>query len=365
MKKVLFITNIPSPYRIDFFNEFGKYVQLTVLFEAKTAARYGVNFNWNLESIQNFRAIFLKEGDIDESKVDKSIFQYINKGEYDEIIATNYVYRTEMAAIIRMKFKGIPYYLETDGGMPKKENIFKRLLKRFLISGAKGYFSPSEGADDYLAFYGAKRDRIHRYPFTSLYERDILPTPLTAEEKQAAKAAMGIVEKKVILGVGQFIPRKGFDVLMNACKGMDEDTGIYIVGGEPTEEYLKLKTELGLNNLHFVGFCDKRTVGAYYRAADVFVLPTREDIWGLVINEAMAYGLPVVTTEKCVAGVALVENGVNGFIVPVEDEAKTRRAIDEALDGENAQRMGAESLRKIKNYTFENMAKTHVEVLNS
>ena len=51
-------------------------------------------------------------------------------------------------------------------------------------------------------------------------------------------------------------------------------------------------------------------------AADVFVMPTREDIWGLVINEAMAYGLPVVSTDKCIAALELVKNGRNGYIIP-------------------------------------------------
>lgn len=63
-----------------------------------------------------------------------------------------------------------------------------------------------------------------------------------------------------------------------------------MVGGEPTEDYLQMRASLGLDNVHFVGFQKKEALSRYYRAADLFVLPTREDIWGLVINEAMAYG---------------------------------------------------------------------------
>ena len=94
------------------------------------------------------------------------------------------------------------------------------------------------------------------------------------------------------------------------------------------------------------------------------MLPTREDIWGLVINEAMAYGLPVITTDRCVAGLDLVEDGVNGYIVPVGDEKALAEKMNLALRAD-LQAMGAVSLEKIRPYTIENMARSHVEILES
>ena len=79
---------------------------------------------------------------------------------------------------------------------------------------------------------------------------------------------------------------------------------------------------MNLNNVHFIDFKNKDTLKEYYHVADVFVLPTREDIWGLVINEALAYGLPVITTDKCMAGLEMIENGKNGYIIPVNDVKK-------------------------------------------
>ena len=78
--KVLFITNIPAPYRIDFYNELGKYVDLTVIFEAKGAE--GIRFNWNIDEINNFKAIFLDEGNIKEKRIDWKILKYIKKKQY-------------------------------------------------------------------------------------------------------------------------------------------------------------------------------------------------------------------------------------------------------------------------------------------
>ena len=87
------------------------------------------------------------------------------------------------------------------------------------------------------------------------------------------------------------------------------------------------------------------------------------DVWGLVINEAMAQGLPVITTDQCVAGLELVENGINGYIVPVSDNEALVTAINTVL-GEDYRKMGQAALEKIRPYTMENMVKAHVEIFS-
>ena len=94
-------------------------------------------------------------------------------------------------------------------------------------------------------------------------------------------------------------------------------------------------------------------------------MPTREDIWGLVINEAMACGLPVITTDKCIAGLELVENDKNGFIVPVDSPEITADRIKKCFENDNLSKFGEQSLKKIQSYTFENMAKRHLEILSN
>ena len=190
---------------------------------------------------------------------------------------------------------------------------------------------------------------------------DILKQAPSYEEKMELRRELGIGEDKVILSIGQFIHRKGYDILLRSAADLEPGTGIYIIGGEPTEEYKQLCQDLGLTNVHFLGFMKKEKLVKYYKAADLFVLPTREDIWGLVINEAMAYGLPVVTTDKCVAGLELVEQNVNGCIVPVEDHQKLASGINRILRGDT-QKMGEISLEKVRPYTIENMVKKHLEI---
>lgn len=363
MKKILFITNIPAPYRIDFFNALGKKYDLTVLFEARRAA--GIRFNWNEGSIHNFRAIFLSDGIIDEKRINFRIFDYLKAERYDHIVATSYGYYTEMAALFYLIARKLPYYLELDGGVVRAgEGMLKRRVKQRLIRSAEGYFSSSAVTDAVLTHYGASMEKIRRYPFTSLTEADILKTPPTSAEKAAAKAALGIREKTMVLGVGQFIHRKGFDVLLKAAQLLPDDTAVCLAGAEPTEALMKLCNTLP--NVHFAGFLSKHALTRYFCAADVFALPTREDMWGLVINEALANALPVVTTDKCVAGTELVFDGENGFLVPIEDEQALAGRLNQLI--ENAalrERMAGEALKRIAPYTIDGMVGAHERVFEN
>lgn len=358
---VLIICNIPSPYRVDFFNELGKYVNLTVVFEAKSAQ--GIKFNWNIDQISNFKAIFLKERHISEKTVNFKILKYIRKNYYDFIIMTNYSYFTEMVALVLLKLRKIPYILEIDGGIIREEGKYKRILKTYLISNALAYFSPSDKSDEYLINYGANKDVIYRYPFTSLRNNNILSEPVSEIEKNSIKQELKIAEKKIVLGVGRFIHLKGFDVLLKSSKGLEENIGVYIIGGKDNEIYSQTIKNYNLKNIYFKDFMDKKMLEKYFKIADVFVLPTRGDVWGLVINEAMSYGVPVISTVECGAAVELINNGKNGFIIEVDDDKSLNKHLITILDDDSLKyEMSVNSLRTIQKYTIENMVKVHLKV---
>ena len=359
--KVLFITNIPSPYRVDFFNELGKLCELTVIFEKASSSER--DNSWQNYNTEHFKAVILKG--IKHGVANAfcpEILLYLKKGLYDQVIVTNFTSPTGMLAITWLRLNKIPYWLESDGGFPKSGAGIKEKVKKHFIKGAMGYFSTADVHDQYYLQYGAEPERIHRYPFTSLYRRDILDAPVTPEEKAAARKKLGITEERVLLSIGQFIRRKGFDILIEAMAKLPSGVGCYIVGGEPTQDYLNQVQRLGLTSVHFVGFQSKQVLADYFMAADVFVLPTREDVWGLVVNEAMAKGLPVVTTDRCVAGLELITEPALGKIVPVEDAESLALAlenVEKTTDTQTRQFV----LNKISNYCFEEMAKQHMAVL--
>lgn len=374
--KVLFLANIPSPYRVDFFQELGKLCNLTVLYELKKAGDR--NTAWKRELAEkSYKEIFMKPIFRQVSSAwCPSVIKYLRDKSYDIIVVGVYSTLTGMSAVRYLKRHKIPYFLNCDGGIISfEENSFRRKLKTYLISGAAGYLSTGKAGDNYLVYYGAEKEKIYRYPFTSVFEKDIRARTLTKKEKETFKLQLGIAEEKMVITVGNFIPRKGFDILLRAAGRMRNDgraessdgspgsVGIYLVGGEETSEYRKIREDLKLQNIHFIPFLTKEELQKYYLAADLFVLPTREDIWGLVINEAMAAGLPIITTERCVAGVEMLDKEC---IVPVEDEKILAEKMEWLLkNGELMQCMSENNLSKIREYTFENMARVHFGIFQT
>ncbi|MEE0929046.1 MAG: glycosyltransferase family 4 protein [Acutalibacteraceae bacterium] len=357
--KVLFLTNVPSPYRVDFFNELGKSCELTVLFEKSTSDERDAS--WKNYNFQNFKGIFLKgKAYKTDGAFCLEVIKYLKRGAYDHIVCSNFSSPTGMLAIEFMRLKGIRYFLESDGGFPKDGKGIKEAVKRHFIKGAKGYFSTGATHDGYYLAYGAKKERILRYPFTSLKAEDVLLKTPSEDEKLTLRKELGMTEKNIVISVGRFIECKAFDILIKSAKSFPENTGVYIIGGVPPKEYTDLAK--GMNNIHFVDFKQKEELKKYYKAADIFTLLTRGDVWGLVINEAMSMGLPVVTTDKCIAGLELIKDDFNGYIIPVDNTKAVAEKITHIINSGSSEALGKNALDTILEYTFAGMAKAHLDI---
>lgn len=363
---VLFHTNIPSPYRVDFFNELGKKCQLTVTFEGATATDR--NRDWKGDTAKNYEAIYLKGKRMTNDSFFCPGIIGVLKKRWDKIIIGVYSTPTAMFAIEYMRLKKRQFYIEADGGIIQQDNFFKYRIKKHFISAASGWLSSGKRTTDYLVHYGADKNKCRLYPFTSLKKSDLAyAAQMRNGDKKFYKDAIGLKEEKMILTVGRFSYDngygKGYDVVMRAAQKVSGKVGIYIVGDEPTGEFLEWKKKKELENVHFIGFKTKDALKNYYAAADLFVLMTRFDIWGLVINEAMSFGLPIITTEKCVAGLELVKENVNGHIIPVDDDKTlTKKVMCIINNEEKLKNFGEKSYEFIQRYSIENMAEEHINI---
>lgn len=370
MKKtrVLWLTNIPSPYRVDFFNELGQYCELTVVFESRQSDER--DKSWQNFEINHFEAIFLKGIKIGVAEAFcPGALKYINRKKYDKFVVTNYSDMTGMIAVLAMKIAHIPYIIEGDGAFAGSGKGIKEKLKKAIISYAELCFSTSKQHDEYYQKYGGKK--IIRYTFTSLKAEELaLRKEKNMYIKKELRKELGITEKYVVLSVGRFNYQagygKGFDTLMKASQLLSSDIGVYIVGDLPTEEFVRWKREKNIVNIHFIGYKEKNELMRYYAMADVFALLSRGEAWGLVINEAMSFGLPIITTNRCVAGIELIKNGRNGFIVEVDDYEDVVNKIEYIIGHEYLrEKMRKENLTIINEYTIENMVKDHFCILEN
>lgn len=366
--KVLFLTNLPAPYRVDFFSELGKYIDLTVIYERDSASCR--NEKWKSKSKKNYKEIFLKSKKIgDDNSISFEIIKYLKKEKYEHIIIGQYSTYTAMIAILYLKLTKIPFIISSDGGFVKEnENRIKFKLKHFMISSANYWLSTGNFTNEYFIHYGANSDRIYKYPFTSVKEDNIISNKNLIEEKNKYKNIIELKSNaKMVLYVGQFINRKGIDILIKATSNFDNNIVVYAIGGKLTEEYKSLINKLNIKNIKFIDFMEKEKLLNYYKAADLFIFPTRNDIWGLVVNEALAAGVPVITSKNCGAGIELIKNDYNGFLInDNENNEEYANKINEYCNNEELlQTMSNNCLNTIKDYTIENMALRTNAILNN
>ena len=361
--KILFLTNVPSPYRVEFFNQLGEKSDLTVLYQKKRSSER--DKKWVGESRNTFKSIYLNgvSTGVDQS-ISFDVLKYLDKKKYDFIVICGLASPTEVLALTWCKVCRIPYYFESDGGFAKTGKGIKEYLKRFNLFGAQGYFSTGNNHDLYYLAYGVPYEKIIHYPFSSITSQDIRLMPVEATEKKAIRRKHGYDYSTVAVTVGQFIYRKGIDVLIKAWSNINQNNCLVIVGGEPTKDYLDLIKENNNKNIYFVPFVEKNVLAEYYAMADFFVLPTREDIWGLVVNEAMCFGLPVISSNRAAAALEMIEPGCNGYLFENENILDLEQKIQRFLNcsNEEKEKMSYAAICTSREYTIEKMVDKHLEI---
>ena len=350
MIKTLLITNIPAPYTVDFLNLLGKKVEQTVLFEGETSKER--NAHWYSEKVCNFTCFYL------DKQAKNAVKNFLNEN-YDIIIVGNYSSPVGRKSIRYMKKKKLPFYIHVDGGIINNDSWLKFKIKKYFLSAAAGFFSSGEQTNKYIEHY-CNNPKILTYPFTSVRKSAFCDTTLLHEQKAKLRNGDIYKEEFVALFVGQFIHRKGLDILIEAAKLIRHDIGVYCLGGRPSEELIAQVNEANLKNVHFLDFIPPEKVLTEMRLADVLVFPTRYDIWGLVVNEALSQGTPVISTDKSVAALELIKNNYNGKIIKSENAKELAEALNCVFSNVNAlNEMSSRCVESVSDYSIENMAEIY------
>ncbi len=357
MRKLLIIGEFPAPYRVEVFAGIACKWNSKIYFEIEQDAQR--TKEWLSRIAVDCEMLSTKKG----KKQFWNDVKFIK--DFDAAIIYNNSLKYSILLELICKIRHIPFFLNCDGCNDIEEaNPFKKAAKCFLMRGAAGYFAGGKSAEKYFEYYGADPKKIHLHNFTSLHQEDINKKLLSDTEKKSLKEKIEMTSKFNIITVGRHIECKGFDIILKAAEKVGKFVDFYIIGGEPSAENKKYKEKHHLSNVHFVDFLGKDELREYYNAADLFVLMTRGDTWGLVINEAMANGLPVITTKRCVAGVELVKDGENGYIIDVDDTESLVSKILTLRDNEQlCRKMSLANINKMQTNTIDQIAKSHIQVL--
>lgn len=359
--KVLLTTNCPTPYINGFADELGKLCDLTLVYEMKLAKNRDSSWLMKKEQSWHFNLIFLNGLRFgQEMALSFKIKKIIKNGGFDRIIIANPTSPTGIVAELYCRRHNIPFIIQSEGGFQGSGKGIKERFKRYIMEKATMYLTGMGGDNDYFLMYGATKDKLKPYKFASQYAKDVLSKPVSISDKIKLRSKIGLKDNKTILYAGQFIKRKGIDILLKAFKGIDDKYQLLLVGAALPLEYKKIIVDLDIKNVVVIDkFLSKEELSEFFKASDLFVMMTREDTWGLVINESMNYGLPVVTTTSCIAGLCLIEDGINGYLVESQDHMTARQRIEEILENDKLrEKMAYSNIAKANGHTFENMAST-------
>ncbi len=177
---------------------------------------------------------------------------------------------------------------------------------------------------------------------------------------------------KNFLYVGRFSPEKNIMLLLKAYKRLKdkgkgaEYWGLILVGNGPQRKEIEgFIKDNGIRDTFLPGFIQKEEIPRFYAISDIFVLPSISEPWGLVVNEAMASGLPVLISNRCGCYPDIAQDGINGFSFDPLNEDELFGFMKNVTKGKyNLETMGRASLEIIKEYTPEKIAKIIANAIN-
>ena len=353
MKKIIFITNIPSPYRVDFFSylqqNFSEY-EIYIIFSGAGME----NRKWSVELEKIDRYVVLKSRTVIIRRRYDDRYIFLPTGVEkalaaigpDLVIAMEYN-PTILRAVHWCRKKKIPFLSWTDGTLWSERSIgrVQRASRRYIIKRAAGFVASSTASKEAQIAYGADPAKC----FVSYLTVDI-------EKYLVKKETYG---SKQLLYVGSLIQRKGLDLLMPALAQTDPGITLVIAGEGPEKECLEEQIRsLGLTDrVTFLGYVEGEPLRELYRSSDAFILPTREDCFGLVILEAMCASLPVISSRYADGARELIEEDGNGYIVDPEKKEELAAAITRCFADGTAERLGRQSYEKAQEFSFAHVAK--------
>jgi glycosyltransferase involved in cell wall biosynthesis len=319
------ITNILTPFRIPLFEALRQRVGA---FKVLLMAESEENRQWKLDQVsfqtQVLPGLHFKPHGYDVSvHVNHGVIRALRAFAPDIVVNAGFAPANMVAflycKLLRKKVLCWAHLRLEDGA---QVSLVRKLIRYMMIRGSDGAIAESSDACDAFRHYGARPDRV----LTSLIPID---AQRLREQTQAFRISPQCLQLRarfsgpVILSIGQAIPRKGYhemfliyERLLTQCP----TASLVLLGDGPERaRHEQLALERGWRNVHFEGYVQAEELYPYLAVSDVFVFHTLYDPFGLVLSEAMAAGVPVVSSIHASSTRDLVTDGVTGFRLDPKD----------------------------------------------
>lgn len=363
-KTIAFINNIPSPYNVDLFYELTLYFKNSynlIHFFGNTSTSQGrkwkINNNKliNTEYLKSLQIKLKQKYNLRYIQIPYKLFKAYNNKKIDLFICSEY----NLVSILTLtycKIHKIKYALYTEGTLYQERNIsyFQKIFRKVIINSADACLAGSTKSIELIRYYNNRNDNYF------LCQLTVNQAPFNKINRK--------INKGKILYVGSVIERKGIDLLIEALAKVKHDFHLYIIG-EADDTIYKKKLDIliekhGLKeNIFFCGYKEDLELLKEYENSELFILPSREDCYGLVLLESALSKVPIISSQYADGCFDVVKNGYNGYIVDPYNTDLFANIIHKSLDNNELQ-YNAKFNKNIKRFSYESVCKQYKNAIN-
>ena len=344
-------------------------IDLTVFFGSDFSLRsyrdegFGVEVAWDTPLTEGYKHVFLKplrdNGTVSAtSPISRGILKALTG--FDALWVHGYASINSLQAILAANALGIPVLLRAESWLNDRDRSpLKLALKRLALRALRPAIAATLpigtlNAQYWHHYFG---EHVPQFPMPYAVDNDYFAdrTAEAAAHQTELRASLNLDPgRPVILFASKLQPRKRCMDLLEAYR-LDPTPHLIVAGdGEERSRLEAFARDHALTGIRFVGFQNQSTLPQYFELADVFVLPSRHEPWGLIVNEAMAAGCPCIVSDEVGCHADLITPGVEGFVFP----AGNIPALFAALSGifaepATASEMGKAASTRIRSWSFE------------
>lgn len=258
--------------------------------------------------------------------INLGIWKEITDNNFDAVIIQSWTNLTWWLAFFACLIFKTPVLFMTDANVVSEHSksrtkifIKKTILGNFLFKKASGFLTSGISNEEFYKYYGVLESKITRLPFSWGYEKFLEEASILKLKREETRKKFNIKEGDfIILYVGRLSEEKNPMIILDAYKNIKNlNKKLFVVGDGPMRKEFEEKiNELKIKNVNMIGFLPHENIFTFYNIADVLVLPSKAETWGIVVNEAMCFSLPIIASDKVGAVKDLVKDKYNGFIFP-------------------------------------------------
>ena len=385
---MIFLLSHPIQYVSPLLRELASKVNLKVYYyggkvESKFDKGFGQNVKWDIPLLEGYESAFLKNSSSAKAMSTKftdainfDVFKVLRKAESDIVIVNGWAYMSDWFVLFAAKIFGHRVWMRAE--MPwnqeiMKPNSFKKRIKFWLFK----HFVFKYFVDRFL--YIGSQNKLY-YLNHGVLENKLIFAPYAvenerfAEQKSSDKSSFRqhydiSADQLVVLFSGKLINKKRPLDLLRAFQLLENrNTVLFFLGDGPLrgkiEEDVKKHQ---IENVIISGFINQSEIGQIYNMSDVFVMCSGiGETWGLSVNEAMNFGLPVIVSDTCGSAHDLVMKGKNGFVFKDGDVSELKTQLEVLINDKSLREFfGQQSSKKIKEYSHQITVQNILEAMAS